>query len=66
MAPFVPFTLFDMEDHVLILIVNAKSDYADAALRYAEYCIKGMDDVVFSDIDAWESLALEYSTALWQ
>ena len=65
-APVFPFTLFDKEDHALILIVNAKSDYADAALRYAEYCIKGMDDVVFSDIDAWESLALEYSTALWQ
>ena len=65
-APVFPFTLFDKEDHALILIVNAKSDYADAALRYAEYCIKGMDDVMFSDIDAWESLALEYSTELWQ
>ena len=65
-TPFFPFTLFDKEDHALILIVNAKSDYADAALRYAEFCIKGMDDVVFSDIAAWDSLALEYSTALWQ
>ena len=47
-APVSPFTLFDKEDHALILIVNAKSDYADAALRYAEYRIKGMDDVVRS------------------
>ena len=59
-------TLFDKEDHALILIVNAKSDYADAALRYAEYRIKGMDDVIRSDIETWERLALEYSTELWQ
>ena len=65
-APVSPFTLFDKEDHALILIVNAKSDYADAALRYAEYRIKGMDDVIRSDIETWERLALEYSTELWQ
>ena len=53
-APVFPFTLFDKEDHALILIVNAKSDYADAALRYAEYCIKGMEDVYKRQFDVKE------------
>lgn len=66
-VPCFPFTLFDKRDHALVLVVNAKSNYIDAAINYVEYHIKGMDDVVFSpDEETLQQDCLEYSTALWQ
>lgn len=62
-----PFTLFDKEDHALLLIVNAKSNNIDAAMNYVEYHVKGMDAVVFSpDEETLMRDCLAYSTALWQ
>lgn len=66
-VPCFPFTLLNKEDHALVLIVNAKSSYIDAAIDYVEYHIKGMDAVVFSpDEETLMRDCLAYSTALWQ
>ena len=67
-VPCLPFDVWSGNDQVQVLIVNAKSNYIDAAIRYVEYHIKGMEDIVFNtdDDETYERVSLEYSTALWQ
>lgn len=64
-VPSYPFTIFDEDDKIEVLIINAKSNHIDDAMRYVEYHIKAMEDAVFSpDEETMNKVRLAYSTAL--
>ncbi len=68
-VPCYPFDAFDDSrnvDETQVLIVNAKSNYVDAAIRYVEYHIEGEEGMVaFPDEETMEKNCLERSTELW-
>ncbi|MEG0505231.1 MAG: hypothetical protein RR547_11350 [Raoultibacter sp.] len=69
----VPCYPFDNDDNrrkaneTKVLIVNAKSNYIDAAIRYVEYNVKGMEvGITYPDDETWAKTCLEWATALWE
>ena len=68
-VPCLPFMASDNRrkaDETQVLIVNAKSNYIDAAIRYVEYNVKGMEIMVtHPDDETLEKNCLEWSTELW-
>ena len=66
-VPCFPWDVWSRTDQAQVLIINAKSKYIDDAIRYVEYHIKGMEDVVFSpDEETSERIRLKYSKKLWE
>ena len=69
----VPCFPFDNDDNrrkaneTQVLIVNAKSNYIDAAIRYVEYNVKGMEvGITYPDDETWAKTCLQWSTELWE